>query len=91
MVSLTLDLYFSGIVLRKIARTVNSHYGLSLGYATIYRWIQRFVPKIADYANSLSPELSATWQADELFVKMKGGEKETQTSSQHGLPLERDG
>ena len=78
MVSLTLDLYFSGMSLRKIARTMNSHYGLSLGYATIYRWIQKFVPKIAEYANSLTPELSGTWQADELFVKMKGGEKETQ-------------
>jgi transposase-like protein len=78
MVSLTLDLYFSGMSLRKIARTVNSHYGLKLGYATIYRWIQKFIPRIAEYANSLTPELSATWQADELFVKMKGGEKETQ-------------
>lgn len=78
MVSLTLDLYFSGMSLRKIARTMNSHYGLKLGYATIYRWIQKFVPRIAEYANSLTPELSATWQADEVFVKMKGGEKETQ-------------
>jgi len=78
MVSLTLDLYFSGMSLRKIARTVSSHYGLKLGYATIYRWIQKFVPKISEYVNTLSPELSAEWHADELFVKMKGGVRDAQ-------------
>jgi len=73
MVSLTLDLFFSGTSLRKTARIVNSHFDLNLGNATVYRWIQKFVPRIAEYVNSLSPELSETWHADELFVKMKGG------------------
>ncbi len=75
MVSLTLDLYFSGMSLRKIARTMNSHYGLSLGNATIYRWIQRFVPMISEYVNSKTPELSDTWHMDEVFVKARGGTK----------------
>ncbi|MGD0318899.1 MAG: DDE-type integrase/transposase/recombinase [Nitrososphaerales archaeon] len=78
MVSLTLDLYFSGMSLRKIARTMNSHFGLKVGNATVYKWIQKFVPKISEFANSLTPELSDTWQADELFVKMKGGVRDTQ-------------
>jgi transposase-like protein len=73
MVSLTLDLYFSGTSLRKTARIVNNHFGLKVGNATIYRWIQKFVPRISGYVNSLTPELSETWHADELFVKMKGG------------------
>ncbi len=73
MVSLTLDLYFSGTSLRKTARILNSHFGLSLGNATVHRWIQKFIPRISEYVNSLSPELSETWHADELFVKMKGG------------------
>ena len=47
-----------------------------MGSTSIYRWIQRFVPMISDYAQSLTPELSETWHADELFVKMKGGENE---------------
>jgi len=74
MVSLTLDLYFSGMSLRKIARTVNDQYDMNLGQASIYRWIQKFIPKISEYVNSLAPsELSDTWHIDELFVKMKGG------------------
>jgi transposase-like protein len=71
-VSLTLDLYFSGMSLAKIARTLNDHYDLNLGKASIYRWIQRYIPKISEYVNSLSPQLSDTWHGDELFVKMKG-------------------
>jgi transposase-like protein len=73
MVTLTLDLYFSGMSLRKVARTLNDHFGTSLTQVTVFRWIKRFVPQIASYANSLSPQLSETWQADELFVKMRGG------------------
>ena len=52
MVSLTLDLYFSGTSLRKIARIVNNHFGTKMGKSSIYRWIETFVPKISEYANS---------------------------------------
>ena len=49
-----------------------------MGKSSIYRWIETFVPWIGECANSLTPELSETWQADELFVKMKGGVKDIQ-------------
>jgi transposase-like protein len=75
MVSLTLDLYFSGTSLRKIARIVNDHFGTEMGKSSIYRWIQTFIPRISEYVNTLSPELTSSWHADEVFVKMKGGEK----------------
>jgi putative transposase len=78
VVSLTLDLYFSGTSLRKTARILNDHFDMNLGNATVFRWIQKFVPMISEYAQSLTPQLSDTWQADELFVKMKGGVKDTQ-------------
>ncbi len=76
-IALTLDLYFSGLSLRKITRTLNDHFDLTMGATTVYDWIQRFVPLISEFANSLSPQLSETWHADELFVKMKGGVSNT--------------
>src|SRR2546425_1365001 len=75
MITLTLDLYFSGLSLRKVARTLNDHFGTEMGATSIYRWIQRFVPQISEYAKTLTPKLSGIWHADELFVKMKGGHK----------------
>jgi transposase-like protein len=74
VVSLTLDLYFSGTSLRKTARILNDHFDMSLGNATIHRWILKFVPMVSEYAQGLTPQLSETWQADEVFVKMRGGE-----------------
>lgn len=75
IVTLTLDLYFSGLSLRKVARSVNDHFGLELDHSTVYNWIKTYVPIISKYVNSLVPNDTAlrTWSADEVFVKMKGG------------------
>jgi transposase-like protein len=75
LITLTLDLYFSGLSLRKVARNISDHFHVKIGYTTIYSWIQKFVPIISEYVNALAPkELSDTWHADEIFVKLKGGE-----------------
>jgi transposase-like protein len=72
-VSLTLDLYFSGMSLRKIVRTLSDSLGIDMSYGTVYAWIQKFIPRISKHVNSLAPQLSDTWHGDELFVKMKDG------------------
>ncbi len=73
LVTMTLDLYFSGLSLRKIVRYVKDHFEVKLGVTTIYDWIAKYVPMIAEYANAQCPEVSQTWHADELFVKVRGG------------------
>jgi transposase-like protein len=73
-ISLTLDLYFSGLSTQKIARTLKDHFEVELDQSTVHRWIARFIPEISEYVDSLTPQLSDTWHADEVFVKMKGGE-----------------
>jgi putative transposase len=74
LITLTLDLYFSGLSLRKIARNINDHFDISVDFTTIYNWIKRYIPIISNYVNSLTPQLSDTWHADEIFVKMHGGQ-----------------
>lgn len=75
MVMLTLDLYFSGLSLRKVARSVNDHFNLNMGSASVYRWIKRYVPIISEYVNSLVPPNSELkrWDADEVFAKFREG------------------
>lgn len=75
LVTLTLDLYFSGLSLRKVARNITDHFNMEINYSTIYGWIQTYIPQISNYVNSLTPQLSESWHIDELFVKMKGGDK----------------
>jgi transposase-like protein len=72
LITLCLDLYFSGLSLRKVAGNVSDHFNIDLHHSTIYDWIQRYIPKISEYVNSLILQLSNQWHVDELFVKMKG-------------------
>lgn len=74
LISLTLDLYFSGLSLRKIARNVSDHFDIDINFSTIYDWICKYIPIISQYVNSLTPQLSETWHADELFIKMHNGQ-----------------
>jgi transposase-like protein len=75
IITLTLDLYFSGLSLRKVTRSVNDHFGLELDHSTVYSWIKAYVPIISEYVNSLVPPESSfkRLDADEVFVNMKGG------------------
>lgn len=41
---------------------------------TVLRWVEKYSKVISGYVNTLSPELSDTWHADEVFVKMRGAE-----------------
>jgi len=52
-------------------RTLNAQFGVRLGAASIYRWLQKYIPQISNKVNELEHQLSDTWQADEVFVKMK--------------------
>ncbi len=45
LITLSLDLYFSGLSLRKVARNVSDHFNVDLHHSTIYEWIQRYIPK----------------------------------------------
>ncbi|MGE5662672.1 MAG: DDE-type integrase/transposase/recombinase [Ignavibacteriales bacterium] len=74
LVCLTLDLYFSGLSLRKIVRSVSDRFNVDINYSTIYTWIQKYIPVISDYVNTLTPQLSDQWHTDELFVRMKGSQ-----------------
>jgi transposase-like protein len=39
LISLTLDLYFSGLSLRKITRNISDHFNVDINFSTIYDWI----------------------------------------------------
>jgi putative transposase len=74
LVSLTLDLYFSGLSLRKIARNLSDHFDIEIHDSTILSWIEKYIPVISEYVNTLTPQLSGQWSADELFVRTKGSQ-----------------
>lgn len=72
IVTIALDLYFKGTSLRKISDHFKQFYGLNVHFATLYRWIDKYVELIGKYADSLIPQLSGKWNIDEMKLRCKG-------------------
>jgi transposase-like protein len=72
IITVTLDLYYKGTSLRKISDHLEQFYGIRINYATILRWVRKFGKMIEEYANTLDPNLSGQWHADEMAINVKG-------------------
>jgi transposase-like protein len=72
VVARTLDLYFKGVSLRKIADHLKQFHGLDVDHSTVYRWISKYTEIIEAYVATLEPELGDIWHTDEMKVKIGG-------------------
>jgi transposase-like protein len=46
--------------------------GVQVDHVTIYRWVQRFTPLLADAARPCRHRVGDRWQVDETYVKVAG-------------------
>src|SRR4051812_31301095 len=46
--------------------------GVEVDHVTVYRWVQRFTPLLADAARPGRHALGDRWQVDETYVKVAG-------------------
>jgi len=69
-----MQLYFTGESLRNVQRFLRLQ-GVGVSHVTIYRWIRKYVGLMEKYLEQITPQLSDTWRADELYVKIKGDMK----------------
>jgi hypothetical protein len=47
--------------------------GVEVDHVTIYRWVQRFAPLLADAARPCRHAVGQRWLVDETYVKVAGG------------------
>ena len=73
LITITLDLYFKGISLRKISDHLTQMYGIEINFSTIYKWIAKYVGAMDSYVKTLVPKLSGQWHVDEMAIKVRGG------------------
>jgi putative transposase len=69
-----MQLYFSGESLRNTMKSLKL-LGVEVSYRTILNWIRKYVKLMEDYVEKIVPNVSDTWRADELYVKVKGDMK----------------
>jgi len=69
-----MQLYFSGESLRNTQKSLRL-LGVEVSHKTVFMWIKKYVKLMKDYVENIVPNVSDTWRADELYVKVKGDMK----------------
>ncbi len=73
-VTTAMQLYFSGESLRNTSRSLKL-LGVQVSHQTVYNWIEKYTSLMEKYLDKITPQVSDTWRADELFLKVKGNMK----------------
>jgi transposase-like protein len=73
-ITTAMQLYFSGESLRNTMKSLKL-LGVEVSHQTVYNWIKKYVGLMKDYADKLTPNVSDTWRADELWIKVSGNMK----------------
>jgi putative transposase len=72
LICASIDLYFKGMSLRKVADHVKQFYGVSISNVSVLRWVQRFADVVSPFVNSLNPpHLGGVYQVDEMVVHVR--------------------
>jgi putative transposase len=69
-----MQLYFSGESLRNVQKFLRLQ-GVNVSHVAVYKWIRKYVSLMESYLEQIRPQVSNTWRADELFLKVKGNMK----------------
>lgn len=69
-----MQLYFSGESLRNTMRSLKL-LGVEVSYRTILNWIRKYTRLMQNYTDKLIPNVSDTWRADEIYIKIRGDMK----------------
>jgi transposase-like protein len=69
-----MQLYFTGESLRNVQKFLRLQ-GVQVHYTTVYRWIAKYTNLMENYLEQMQPQVSDTWRADELFLKVRGNMK----------------
>jgi len=69
-----MQLYFSGLSLRNVTKALKLR-GVSVSHVTVYKWIGKYTDLMNQYIEKIHPQVSDTWRADEIYMKIKGNLK----------------
>jgi putative transposase len=69
-----MQLYFTGESFRNVQNFLRLQ-GVNVSHVAVYKWIRKYVHLMEKYVDQVKPNVSDTWRADELFVKVRGNMK----------------
>jgi len=74
VITSAMQLYFSGASLRNTAKFLRLQ-GVKVSHVAVYKWIRKYIGLMEKYFEKITPNVSGTWRADELWMKFKGDMK----------------
>jgi transposase-like protein len=74
VITSAMQLYFTGESLRNVQKFLKLQ-GVKVSHVAILKWIRKYVALMNKYLEKIKPQVSDTWRADELWVKIKGDMK----------------
>jgi transposase-like protein len=69
-----MQLYFTGESLRNVQNFLRLQ-GVNVSHVTVYKWIGKYTRLMQKLLEQIRPQVSDTWRADELYLKVKGDMK----------------
>ncbi|MDA4124267.1 MAG: DDE-type integrase/transposase/recombinase [Thaumarchaeota archaeon] len=73
-ITMAIQLYFSGESLRNTQKALRLQ-GVKVSHVAILKWIRKYIALMDEYLKGFTPQVSDTWRADEMYVKVKGDPK----------------
>ena len=73
-ITTAMQLYFSGESLRNTMKSLRL-LGVEVSHKTVFNWIKKYTNLMRNYVETLTPNVSDTWRADEIYLKVKGNMK----------------
>jgi len=64
-----IDLYFSNLSSRKVRNHFRRHWEHNASHVTILDWCRKYTLKVSNYVNTLQPQLSGQYYADETEIQ----------------------
>jgi putative transposase len=74
VITSAMQLYFTGESLRNVEKFLKLQ-GVKVSHVSILKWIKKYVALMSQYLEQIKPNVSDTWRADELYVKINGDMK----------------
>jgi transposase-like protein len=69
-----MQLYFTGESLRNVQKFLRLQ-GVNVSHVAVLKWIRKYVALMDKYLDKITPQVSDTWRADEVYIKFKGNRK----------------
>jgi transposase-like protein len=74
IITSAMQLYFTGESLRNVQKFLKLQ-GITISHVAVMKWIRKYTRLMESYLESMKPNVSDTWRADELYLKVKGNMK----------------